>query len=168
MSDGNAAGLIDPGPIEFDAILERSNASGSACFVPFERDLKRTFGKGNLVPIRATFDGAVDYRGSLANMGGEHAVLLVRSDVLAKLGKRSGDPVRVRVVLDTEPRVIELGDDAQEAIDADPAASAAWEKLAYSHRREYHLWIEDAKKPETRQRRIAKMVEMLAEGKRLK
>ena len=168
MSASTVSGLIDPGPIEYEAILERSDASGSACFVPFARDLKQTYGKGNLVPIRATFDGEVDYRGSLANMGGDHAVLLVRSDVLAKLGKRSGDPVRVRVVLDTEPRVIELGEDAHAEITADPAASAAWEKLAYSHRREFHLWIEDAKKPETRQRRIAKTVEMLAEGKKLK
>lgn len=161
-------GLIDPGPIEFTATLERSDSSGAACFVAFPHDLKRTYGKGNLVPIRATFDGRVDDRGSLANMGDANALLLVRKDVLAQLGKTAGDRVDVRVVLDTEPRTVTLGDDAQQAIAAHADAAAYWEKSSYSHRREYALWFDEAKKPETRQRRVEKMIGMLAEGKRLK
>lgn len=161
-------GLIDPGPLEFTGTLERSDSTGAACFVPFPHDLKATYGKGNLVPIRATFDGRVEYRGSLANMGGDCAVLLVRKDVLAQLGKGHGEPILVRVALDTSPREVTMTEDARRAIDADSTAAATWAKLSYSHRREYALWIEDAKRPETRQRRIAKMVEMLALGKRLK
>lgn len=162
------AGLLDPGPIEFTATLERSDSSGAACFVAFPHDLKQTYGKGNLIPIVATFDGRVEYQGSLANMGGDCALLLVRKDRLAELGKDAGDTIHVRVVLDTSVRTVTLGEDAQEAVDANPAAAASWESLSYSHRREYQLWIDDAKKPETRERRIAKMVEMLAAGKRLK
>ena len=71
-------------------------------------------------------------------------------------------------MLDTDPRTVDLDEDEQAAIDADEAANETWETLSYSHRREYHLWIEDAKKPETRERRIAKMVALLAQGKKLK
>jgi hypothetical protein len=154
--------------MEFCGVLERDDQSGAACFVQFPTDLKTTYGRGNLIPVRATFDGKVDYTGSLANMGGEHAVLIVRKHILAQLGKSAGDTIVVRVVLDTAPRVVTLGDDAREAIAAHPEASATWERLSYSHQREYQLWIDEAKKPETRQRRIEKMIELLTEGRKLK
>jgi hypothetical protein len=168
MGECTSSGLTDPGPIEFSAVLERTEQAGSSGYVQVPIDLKRTYGKVNLVPIRATFDGSVEYRGSLANMGGEHAVLIVRKDILAKLGKSPGDMIAVKLVIDTEPRTVDLDDDEQAGIDADAAARETWETLSYSHHREYHLWIEDAKKPETRERRISKMVEMLAQGKKLK
>ena len=122
MTERNAAGLIDPGPIEFKAVLERDEQAGASGYVQFPIDPKKTYGKGNLVPIRATFDGAVEYRGGLANMGGEHAVLIVLKDILARLGKNPGDMIDVRVVLDTEPRIVELDDDEREAIDANVGA----------------------------------------------
>lgn len=153
----------DPGPIEFDAEVE---GAGGGTWVSVPLDLKQTYGKGNLVPIVATFDGRVTYRGSLAKMGGDWPMLLVRSDVRAALGVGIGDRVRVRLELDTEPRVVELPEDAATAVEADQAAAATWEQLAPSHRREYVAWIEEAKRPETRQRRIAQMVERLARGER--
>jgi Bacteriocin-protection, YdeI or OmpD-Associated/Domain of unknown function (DUF1905) len=159
--------LKDPGPIEFDAVLEREPlVSGSACWIDFPYDLKATYGKGNLVPVNALFDGRVPYQGVLAMMGGNCAILLVRTDVREQLGKDKGDTVRVRVELDTKPRTTTLADDTRAALDMNPAAKEFWESLANSHKREYHQWIEEAKKPETRQRRIEQMVEMLAAGKK--
>lgn len=159
--------LIDPGPIRFRATLQRSDASGAACWVDFPHDLKATFGKGNLVPVVAVYDGRVTYRGSLAMMGGPRAMLLCRKDVLAQLGKGPGDEVEVEVVLDTAPREVTLSEEAQTALAADPVASAAWARLAPSHRREYAQWIAEAKRQETRASRIGKMLTMLAEGRRL-
>lgn len=157
------ATLIDPGPIEFEAEVQ---GEGGGTWVDVPVDLKRAYGKGNLVPIVATFDGRVTYRGSLAKMGGDWPMLLVRSDVRAALGVGIGDRVQVRLVLDTEPRVVELPEDAAAAVEANRAASETWERLAPSHRREYVTWVEEAKRPETRQRRIAQMVERLARGER--
>jgi hypothetical protein len=163
-----ATGLIDPGPIAFETTLLRDDRSGAACFVEIPFDLKQTYGKGNLIPIKATFDGSAEYQGSLAKMGGPCAVLLVRKDILARLGKGSGDPIHIHLALDTTPRVVTLAGDASKAIAASLAAQTTWEHLSYSHQREYALWIEGAKKPETRAHRIEKTVAMLAEGKRLK
>lgn len=157
--------LIDPGPITFEAELLADDGTGAACYVQFPHDLKATYGRGNRVPVRANFDGHVEYTGSLAAMGGPCAVLGVRKDILARLGKRRGDIVHVRVELDTSERVITLPEDALAALRESAAAGTAWHALSYSHQREYALWIEGAKRAETRARRIAKMVELLAEAK---
>jgi hypothetical protein len=159
------AKLIDPGPIEFDAPVQ-GEGGGTWVDVPF--GLKETYGKGNLVPINATFNGTVPYQGVLAMMGGAWPMLLVRSDVRDQLGVQAGDQVHVRLELDTAPRVWELPEDAATAVKANPEAQATWETLSPSHRREYVQWIEEAKRPETRQRRIDGTVERLARGEKLR
>lgn len=95
-------------------------------------------------------------------------MLLIRSDVREKLGVQIGDRVQVRIELDTAPRVVNLPDDVAAMVEANPAAAATWEKLAPSHRREYARWIEEAKRPETRQRRAEETVRKLAEGEKLR
>lgn len=68
---------------------------------------------------------------------------------------------------DTAPREVEVPSDLASALEAVPAAAAHFGRLAYTHKREYANWIADAKRPETRQRRIEKAVQLLAEGKKL-
>jgi uncharacterized protein YdeI (YjbR/CyaY-like superfamily) len=63
---------------------------------------------------------------------------------------------------DDEPRAIATPPDLLKALSARKSAKAAWDKLSYTHRKEYIIAIEEAKKPETRARRIAKAVEMIA------
>jgi hypothetical protein len=118
------------------------------------------------VPVNATFDGA-PYRGSLVTFGGPGHRLLVLGDVQQAIGKGPGDTVRVTLRLDTAERVVELDADAEGAL----AASGRLEQfraLSYSHQKEYWVWISGAKRPETRQARIEKMLVMLATGQRLK
>ncbi|MEZ4506870.1 MAG: YdeI/OmpD-associated family protein [Thermomicrobiales bacterium] len=159
------SGLIDPGPIEFDAEVL---GEGGGTWVDVPLNLKQTYGKGNLVPINATFNGTAPYQGILAMMGGDCPMLLIRSDVRAQLGVTVGDRVHVRIELDTKPRVVELPEDASTAVGANPEAQAVWDRLAPSHRREYVRWIEDAKRPETRQRRIEETVRKLSAGEKLR
>lgn len=158
-------GLIDPGPIEFDAEIQ-GEGGGAWVDVPF--GLKETYGKGNLVPIVATFDDTVRYRGILAMMGGASPMLLLRSDVRGELGVQVGDRVHVRLELDTAPQVVELPGDVAALVDANPAAAATWESLSPSRRKEYVQWIEEAKRPETRQRRVEETVAKLSRGEKLR
>lgn len=159
--------LQNPGIITFDAALEQSESSGAAAFVPFPHDLKELYGKGNLVPVKITFDGKESYYGSLAKMGGPHALVLMRKDIRARLGKQAGDTVHVTVELDTRQRKIELAKDETEALQA-AGLLDYFKSLAYSHQREYHEWIEEAKKTETRANRIIKMCEMVGTKQKLK
>lgn len=162
------ATLSDPGPLTFAAVLQQAPGAGAACFVEFPWDLKKTFGKGNLVPVQALWDGRVEYRGSLAMMGGPRAMLLCRSDAVAQLGKGAGERVEVSVALDLQPREPEVPAELSHAFAAQPLVQEAWNGLSPSCRREYAQWIAEAKKPETRNARIAKALPMIAERRRLK
>jgi uncharacterized protein YdeI (YjbR/CyaY-like superfamily) len=66
--------------------------------------------------------------------------------------------------LDTAPREVTVPEDFAAALDAEPAARRRFESLSYSHQRQHVLAIEEAKKLQTRQRRIAKAIEMLTAG----
>ncbi len=153
----------NPGPIAFTAVIQRNTkVANSSAWIEFPYDLKETYGVGNLVPYKATFDDRVTYQGSLAKMGGPSARILLRKDIRAALGKEPGATVKVVVELDDKPRELAIAQDVKQALQA----TGLWElfeKLAYTHRKEYVQWIEDAKKPETRTRRIDKMCEMLTQ-----
>jgi hypothetical protein len=155
----------DPGPISFTATIEQGQDGGEAAWVVFPYDLKETYGVGNLVPVVATFDG-IEYRGSIAKMG--PVPLAIRKDVRARLGKAKGATVEVNVMLDTSKRDVEVPEDLLRALEARRAAKSCFNKLSYSHRREYVQWIESAKKADTRESRVVRAVELLAEGKGLR
>jgi thiamine pyrophosphate-dependent acetolactate synthase large subunit-like protein len=140
------------------------NAGGGGAYVDVPFDVEAVFGRKR-VPVKASIDGA-EYRGSLVRMGGDCHMLLMRKDVREQIGKTFGDTVTVTVEEDTEPRVVEVPADLQAALAADPEAGAFFEQLAYSHRREYVQWIEEAKREQTRASRIEKALAMLREGKK--
>lgn len=153
---------LNPGPIKFDAVVRSTGVGQSlATFVSFPHDLKQTYGVGNLVPIKATFDNRVVYQGSLAKMGGDHAMLLIRKDIREQIGKGPGEKVRVIVDLDDKPRVVKIAKDVKDALKESDLLKQ-FELMAYTHRKEYVQWIESAKKPETRTNRIKKMREELS------
>lgn len=89
----------DPGPIVFDAVIERPDGPGAYITFPF--NTVEVFGVRARVPVKARFDDRVDYTGSLAPYGGRHR-LGVRKDIQNSLGKTHGDRVSVELVLDTD------------------------------------------------------------------
>ncbi|TQL47322.1 bacteriocin resistance YdeI/OmpD-like protein [Homoserinimonas aerilata] len=155
----------NPGVVEFDAVLERSDARGSSAYVAFPHDVRELFGTGGRVPVVATFDG-VPYRGSLVTYGGPHLILVLAS-IRESIGKEPGDTVHVTIALDEEPRLIELDEDVAAAFTA-AGVTDAFRAMSYSHQREYQQWIVGAKREETRARRIAKSIELIGAGARLK
>lgn len=153
----------DPGPISFTATIEQGGHDGGA-WVVFPHDLKTLYGIGNLVPVVVTFDG-VEYRGIIAKMGPEPR-LLVRKDIRQQLGKHGGDSIQVTVMLDTQPRIVEVPHDVREALAGNPGSRATFDRLSYTYRKEYIHWITSAKLQAARQRRIAGAMQKLADGKR--
>lgn len=144
----------------FRAIIERGDGGGAYVTVPF--DVAQAFGKKR-VKIKASIDGE-PYRGSLVRMGGPRHRLGVLKEIREKIGKGPGDEVQVTLEEDTEPRVIEVPADLHEALKSSPEAEAFFQKLSYTHQREYVRWIEQAKREQTRRDRIARTVEMLLQG----
>src|SRR4051812_25344586 len=103
----------NPGPIKFTGVIK---ADPPGARIDFPYDLKELYGYGNLVPFIATFDGRVKYQGSLAKMGGPYAMIGLRKDIQAQLGKGPGESVEVVVELDDKPRQIAVPQDAKEAL----------------------------------------------------
>ena len=83
------------------------------------------------------------------------------ADRRTESGIKGGDAIDVELTLDTAPRTVEIPDDLQAALDASPTAAVAWQKLSYTHRKEHVRSVLDAKKAETRTRRIAAVIATL-------
>ena len=149
-------------PHRFTAPIQEANGGGAYVVVPF--DVEAAFGSKR-PPVKATFDG-VPYRGTLVRMGGPEHLLVILKDIRQQIGKGPGDAVEVTVEADAEPREVAVPEDLAAALDEAPEARAFFDGLAYTHRREYVRWIEEAKRDETRARRIGQAVERLRAGKK--
>ena len=146
----------------FRTLVERGE--GSVCAITINFDVEKTFGARGRVPVRGTLNGA-PYRGSLFPMGGCH-FMVVNRYLREAAGVTGGETVPVTMERDTEPRVITPPVDLARALKGNKEAQATWGKLSYTHQRKYVEHIEDAKRPETRQRRIEKSIEALAAGRK--
>src|ERR1041384_4921961 len=141
----------------FTATIQNAGGGGAFVEVPFDVEEKL----GSKRPkIRAMIEG-VPYRGLLVRMGGPNHMLIILKGIREQIGKSFGDEVTVTVEPDTEPRLIEIPKDLMKEFKKDKEAKAFFDKLSYTHQKEYIRWVEEAKKEETRQNRIAKTIEML-------
>jgi uncharacterized protein YdeI (YjbR/CyaY-like superfamily) len=101
----------------------------------------------------------------MVKMGSQDHLLLILKEIRERLGKGAGDKIKVIVDLDDKPRVVALARDIEAAYKK-AGVLAAYRALSYSHQRESALWIEDAKRADTRKRRIAKSVEVMRAARR--
>ena len=146
----------------FTAIIQNPGEGGAFVEVPF--DVEKVFGSKK-PKVKAMIEG-VPYRGTLVRMGRKNHMLIILKGIREKIGKTFGDEIKVTVEADTEPRFIEVPKELLKELKKNKDAKIFFDKLAYTHRREYVMWIEEAKRDETRQARIAKTIEMLKQGKR--
>lgn len=130
---------------------------GSMCFIPLTFDPKPVFGKIR-APVKVTLNGYT-FRSTIAAMGGPPCIPLRKSNREAA-GLEGGESIRVRLDLDTEPRVVKPPADLVRALKA-ASVWDRWQELSFSHQREHAEAVEDAKKPETRARRIERAVQMI-------
>jgi Bacteriocin-protection, YdeI or OmpD-Associated/Domain of unknown function (DUF1905) len=144
----------------FTATIQNAGGGGAYVEVPF--DVEETLGSKR-PKVKAMIEG-IPYRSTLMRMGSEHHVLGVLKDIREQIGKTFGDEVTVTIEPDNEPRLIEIPKDLLKALKKDKEAKAFFEKLSYTHQKEYVRWVEEAKKEETRQSRIVKTLEMLKKG----
>lgn len=156
---------MDAKPIQFTAIIQQ-NGTMNAAFVEFPFSTEELFHKKGLVKIKAVFDDKVEYRGSLAKMKSDCHILGLTQEIRKQLGKTFGDEVSVSLTEDKEERVVAIADDITIVFNENPEAKALFDKMSYTHRKEYIRWIEEAKKTETRENRKIKMIQMILDGKK--
>ncbi|MGG5209223.1 YdeI/OmpD-associated family protein [Chryseobacterium sp. MIQD13] len=151
--------------VKFTGIIKQ-NADMNAAFVEFPFSTEELFGKKGQIKIKAVFDNKVEYRGSLAKMKSDCHILGLTQEIRKQLGKTFDDEVSVSLIEDKEERTVEIADDIVLVFNENPDARNLFDKMSYTHRKEYIRWIEEAKKPETRENRKIKMIEMILNGKK--
>ncbi|WP_415324936.1 DUF1905 domain-containing protein [Chryseobacterium sp. MMS23-Vi53] len=156
---------MKPQPIQFKAVIKQSGEMNAA-FVEFPFSVEELFDKKGQVKIKAIFDGKVEYRGSLAKMKSDCHILGLTQDIRKQLGKTFGDEVSVNLIEDKEERIVDIADDIQLIFNENQEAKSLFDKMSYTHRKEYIRWIEEAKKSETRENRKIKMIQMILDGKK--
>lgn len=147
--------------IRFKAQLQ---ARGPAAAVVLDDAQVTVIGEGaKRFPVAATING-YSWRTTVTRMGGEFLLGLNR-EVRREAGVEAGEQVDVTIELDEASRDVEVPEVLAAALTSDPQAKAAFERMAFTHRKEYARWIAEAKRQETTQRRVQQALEMIRSGK---
>jgi hypothetical protein len=145
----------------FRARLRPSGRGAGGHLVEVPDEVVAALGGRGRIPVQARFNG-VPYRGSIVKMGGV-MMLGVTKAVMAEAGAGPGDVLDVVVENDEAPREVEVPPELTTALKRNRAARAVWDGLSFSHRREYVSYIVEAKKEETRTRRVERTIQALTE-----
>ena len=145
---------------KFKARIESASGGGACVFFPYDAD--KEFGTKGRVPVKATFDG-VPYTGSMIKYGAPQHMLGILKNILEQIRKGPGDVVEVTVEKDEAVRTVEVPPELEKVLKKEKVW-AVFDKLSYTHKKEYVRWITEAKREETRANRLAKSVEMLRSG----
>lgn len=140
-------------------------SDGGMCAIPVPFDPRAVFGKVR-APVKVTINGYT-FRSTIAQMRGVTFIPLRKSNREAA-AVNSGDRVKVRIAADTEARVVDAPADLAKALKAESGIWKHWRELSYTAQRESVEAVLGAKKPETRKRRIAKVVDSVVAKTRSK
>ena len=147
--------------LKFRTIIKQAGKTATGIQVPPE--IVEGLGAGKKPPVTITINGYT-YRNTIAVMGGVYMVG-VSAEHRAGAGVAGGDEVDVTIALDTAPRVVEVPEDLQKALEVNPIARQNFEALSYSNKQRHVLPVKDAKTEETRLKRIRKTIDELSSGK---
>ena len=146
--------------VTFKGTLTATLRGGGGCLVPVPREVATSLRLKGMPKIKAVIAGQ-PYRGSLMPMGDGTYCLGVLKSIQEAAGIDFGDTVAVSLELDTAPRVVEPPPDLGRAIAGNQKMAAAWDKLSFTNKKEMAFSLTEAKKPDTRKRRLAAALEKL-------
>lgn len=143
--------------MKFQVTIQAAGKTATGIRIPAQ--VVDSLGAGKKPPVRVTINGAT-YRSTIASRSGQYLVG-VSAENRELTGVAAGDEVEVDIELDTEPREVEVPPDLAAALDGEPDAKRFFESLTHSQKQGFVQPIEQAKKPETRERRVEKTLAML-------
>ena len=151
----------------FDAKLVGRGPKGAWTFLPIPFNVQAAFGSKARVPVAGTLNGFAFRNSLLPNGDGTHS-MAVNKELQAGANAKAGDTVAVVMAPDTAQRSVAIPEDLKTALCGTAQMEQAFAKLPYSARKEFVDWVIEAKKPETRTRRVERALQLLAAGKRPK
>ncbi|MBV9593266.1 MAG: DUF1905 domain-containing protein [Actinobacteria bacterium] len=149
-----------PRPLRLATRLEPRGPA--AAIVLSDEEVAALGGATKTPAVTVTINGAT-VPARVGRMGGENLVGLSRK-LRSDLGVEIGQDVHAEIELDADPRPVDVPAELSAALDGDPAARAAFDGLAASHRKEFARWVGEAKREETRRSRIEQTLTMVKAG----
>ena len=140
--------------VRFKGVITPTARGGGGSLVPIPKAVATQLGLKGMPKVNAVIAGT-PYRGSLMPMGDGTYCLGVLKSIQEAAGVAYGDSITIDLELDISPRIVELPADLAKAIKGDKKATSSWEALSYTNRKEMARSLEEAKRPETRERRLA-------------
>ena len=147
--------------LQFEGRLESDQG---ACFIRVPPEVLAALDQGKRMPVKVTLNGH-SYRTTIAVYGGRH-YLGVRREVREAAGVAAGEQLAVGIEYDAEPRTVDLPEVMRGALLSDAAATAAFEKLSYTRKKEFIQWVTGAKLAETQRRRMEQAIARLLRARR--
>ncbi len=152
--------MATPATASFDTTLQ---ATGNNTGIEVPEDVIEALGAGRRPPVRVEVNG-YEFRTTVGVMGGRHLVPVSKA-IRQEAGLSAGDAISVTLTVDDSPREVDVPEDFAAALAAEPAARTFFDGLSNSLQR-YHVGqVTDAKTEATRERRIAKAVQLFLDGK---
>jgi Domain of unknown function (DUF1905)/Bacteriocin-protection, YdeI or OmpD-Associated len=148
---------------KFKAKAEGAGPNNAWCFIAVPFNVAEVWGTRGRVAVKGTINGFA-FRTNIQPMDGRH-LLTFNKQLQAGAKAKAGDTVSVVMERDTEERLVEPPAELAKAFRRSKEAKALWDKLAYTHRKEFAQWISGAKQEETRHRRAEKAVGMMLNKK---
>lgn len=138
-------------------------ARGPAAAVILTDEQVEAIGRGRkTAPVRVTVHGRV-FSGRIGRMGGENLLGFSKA-ARATCGVEIGQQIEVEIALDEAPREVEIPAELQAALERTPGARSAFDRLSYTNRKELARRVAEAKRPETRERRVRQVLASLQTG----
>ena len=137
---------------------DESRSDATASFtLPF--DTRDVWGRAK-VPVEVTINGYT-WRSTVGNRGGIQYIV-VNAEARRNAGAKAGDFVTITLEPDTEKREVEVPVALQKALGM--KLTQRLNSLSFTHQKEFVVWYSEAKKEDTRARRVEKMKQMLSSG----
>jgi hypothetical protein len=149
--------------IRFEGTLDATPRGRGGCLVELPADILDALGGGSRFRVKGTLDG-VAFESSTMPLGGGRVCLGVHKATREAAGRTFGDRVTIELERDDASPEVEVPDELAQALSQDRVARTVYEGLSFTHRNEYARWVAEAKRPETRARRVEQTLEMLRAG----
>lgn len=143
----------------FEAEILTSEIGKGGAYVEFPYSCETEFGIKGRVPVVCNYEGN-EYLGSLVKMNTSCHIIGISKEIRKKIGKDIGSFVKVELYKDDSERVVEINPDLKSELIANDLFSV-YENMSYSMKKEYNDYLNDAKKPETKVKRIIKIIDAL-------
>lgn len=144
----------------FKAEIKTMEPGTNTAYIEFPYDVESSFGTKGRIKVVCYFED-VEYRGSLVKMGTECHIIGMTQDIRKKIEKKVGDIINIKIYKDEAERIADVHPAFDALMQQDDVLRSAYDKLSFTRKKEIFTKLTEAKKEETMQARLAKIVESL-------